>query len=111
MGINALDMDVTIYNLILNPRLSTRDAICKTSVPNVDVLPANIDLSAAELQLVNEVARESALTRVLRSVEDEYDVIIVDCQPSLGLLAVNALTAAHKSRRCGRVRLATRFAP
>ncbi len=95
MGINALDMDVTIYNLILNPRLSTRDAICKTSVPNVDVLPANIDLSAAELQLVNEVARESALTRVLRSVEDEYDVIIVDCQPSLGLLAVNALTAAH----------------
>ena len=59
------------------------------------MLPANIDLSAAEVQLVNEVARESALARVLRGVSDEYDVILIDCQPSLGLLTVNALTAAH----------------
>lgn len=95
LGINALDLDVTVYNLLLNPRLATADAICTTDVPNLDVLPANIDLSAAELQLVNEVARESALARVLRQVEDEYDVILIDCQPSLGLLAVNALTAAH----------------
>ncbi len=95
LGINALDMDTTIYNLLMNPKLSTRDAICETAVENLDVLPANIDLSAAELQLVNEVARESALSRVLRSVEGDYDVILIDCQPSLGLLAVNALTAAH----------------
>ena len=59
------------------------------------MLPANIDLSAAEVQLVGEVARESVLSRVLRPVADEYDVILVDCQPSLGLLTVNALTAAH----------------
>ena len=58
-------------------------------------MPANIDLSAAEVQLVNEVAREQALTRALRPVIDEYDVILIDCQPSLGLLTVNALTAAH----------------
>jgi chromosome partitioning protein len=64
-------------------------------VPNLDVLPANIDLSAAEVQLVGEVAREMVLARVLRPITDEYDVILVDCQPSLGLLTVNALTAAH----------------
>ena len=58
-------------------------------------MPANIDLSAAEVQLVGEVAREQILARVLRPVLDEYDVILIDCQPSLGLLTVNALTAAH----------------
>ncbi len=95
LGINALDLDTTVYNLLLDSKLSTRDAIQPTYHDNLQVLPANIDLSAAELQLVNEVARESALARVLRQVEDEYDVIIIDCQPSLGLLAVNALTASH----------------
>lgn len=95
LGINAVDLDTTIYPLLMNSRLDPSDAICQTAVKNLDVLPANIDLSAAEVQLVNEVARESALSRVLRSVEDQYDVILIDCQPSLGLLTVNALTAAH----------------
>lgn len=95
LGINTLDMDVTIYNLLMTPRLDPHDAVCSTAVENLDIIPANIDLSAAEVQLVNEVARESALQRVIRHVQDEYDVIMVDCQPSLGLLTVNALTAAH----------------
>ena len=64
-------------------------------MPGLDVVPANIDLSAAEVQLVGEVAREQILSRVLRPVADDYDVILIDCQPSLGLLTVNALTAAH----------------
>ena len=95
LGINALDMEQTIYTLLMNPKADVRATVCHTATQNLDIIPANIDLSAAEVQLVNEVARESALARVLRHVEADYDVIHIDCQPSLGLLAVNALTAAH----------------
>ncbi|RRC96198.1 ParA family protein [Schaalia canis] len=95
LGINSLELDLTVYNLLIQARTSTRDAIISTSVDNLDIIPANIDLSAAEVQLVNEVARESALDRALRQVSDDYDIILIDCQPSLGLLTVNALTAAH----------------
>ena len=95
LGINALEMEQTIYTLLMNPKADVRATVCHTATENLDIIPANIDLSAAEVQLVNEVARESALARVLRHVEADYDVILIDCQPSLGLLAVNALTAAH----------------
>lgn len=95
LGVASQDLELTIYNLLLSSKLDTRDAIVSTQVPGLDIIPANIDLSAAEVQLVNEVAREQALTRVLRPILDDYDVIFVDCQPSLGLLTVNALTAAH----------------
>ena len=95
LGINALDMEQSIYTLLMNPKADVRATVCHTATENLDIIPANIDLSAAEVQLVNEVARESALARVLRHVEADYDVILIDCQPSLGLLAVNALTAAH----------------
>ncbi|MGO0577312.1 ParA family protein [Ornithinimicrobium panacihumi] len=94
-GIRTNDLDVTVYNLLVERGHDVRDVIQPTRVPGVDILPANIDLSAAEVQLVGEVAREQILARVLRPVLDDYDVIFIDCQPSLGLLTVNALTAAH----------------
>jgi chromosome partitioning protein len=95
LGINAYTEEPTVYNLLVDRTAQTRDVIKSTSVPNLDILPANIDLSAAELQLVTEMGREKALQRALKQVADDYDVIIVDCQPSLGLLTVNALAAAH----------------
>ena len=95
LGVRANEMDVTVYNLLVERGHDVHDVIQHTSTPGLDVLPANIDLSAAEVQLVGEVAREMVLSRVLRPVADEYDVILIDCQPSLGLLTVNALTAAH----------------
>jgi chromosome partitioning protein len=95
LGVNPHELDQTIYTLLMNPRDDIRDVVRKTAVKDLDLVPANIDLSAAEVQLVNEVAREQALARTLRPVLDDYDAIIIDSQPSLGLLTVNALTAAH----------------
>jgi chromosome partitioning protein len=84
-----------IYDLMLGTIKDPNEAIQQTSTPGLDVIPANIDLSAAEVHLVNEVAREQILAGVLRKVSDQYDIILIDCQPSLGLLTVNALTASH----------------
>jgi len=95
LGINPHELDRTVYNLLMERSADIHDIIVPTNVEGLHMLPANIDLSAAEVQLVGEVARESVLSRVLRPVLDDYDVILVDCQPSLGLLTVNALTAAH----------------
>jgi chromosome partitioning protein len=95
LGVSPHELDLTIYNLMMERNVDIRQVLRPTVVEDLDLLPANIDLSAAEVQLVGEVARESVLSRVLRPVVDEYDVILVDCQPSLGLLTVNALTAAH----------------
>ncbi|MDO9397072.1 MAG: AAA family ATPase, partial [Herbiconiux sp.] len=93
-GLGVLTHDApTIYDLLLGTLKDPAEAIQHTSVEGLDIIPANIDLSAAEVHLVSEVARESILARVLRKVSDQYDVILIDCQPSLGLLTVNALTA------------------
>ncbi|WP_236779172.1 ParA family protein [Agromyces seonyuensis] len=94
LGVQTHDVP-TIYDLLLGRGIDPRSAVQRTSVEGLDVIPANIDLSAAEVHLVTEVAREQILAGVLRKLAPEYDVILVDCQPSLGLLTVNALTAAH----------------
>jgi chromosome partitioning protein len=95
LGVNPLQLDRTVYNLLMDRNVTVDDVMLKTHVPGLDLLPSNIDLSAAEVQLVGEVAREQTLLRVLQPVMSEYDVVLIDCQPSLGLLTVNALTAAH----------------
>ena len=94
LGYHAFEGN-TIYELMTNRSLAAKDVVVHTGVPNLDLIPANIELSAAELKLVNEVAREFILARVLKPIIDDYDLILIDCQPSLGLLTVNALAAAH----------------
>ena len=94
LGQNPHELDLTVYNLLMQREVRIEDVLLKTGVPGLDLLPGNIDLSAAEVQLVSEVAREQTLARVLRPVLGDYDVVLIDCQPSLGLLTVNALAAA-----------------
>ena len=94
LGIQPHELDQTVYNAIMERSVSATDVLMKTRVDGVDLLPSNIDLSAAEIQLVSEVGREHTLVRTLRPVIDHYDYVLVDCQPSLGLLTVNALAAA-----------------
>jgi chromosome partitioning protein len=94
LGLNPHALNLSVYNLLMGPRTDPHRAVVNSSMLGLDVLPANIDLSAAEVQLVSEVAREHTLARVLEPLKPDYDVILIDCAPSLGLLTVNALTAA-----------------
>jgi chromosome partitioning protein len=94
LGLNPHELDLSIYNLLMQRDVALEDVVVDSGVPGVDLLPSNIDLSAAEVQLVHEVAREQTLQRLLQPALSEYDVILIDCQPSLGLLTVNALTAS-----------------
>jgi chromosome partitioning protein len=96
LGVNPHTLERSIYNLLLTRDTSIEDVVDATNVPGLDILPSNIDLSAAEIQLVSEVAREQTLLRVLEKIKPRYDFILIDCAPSLGLLTVNALTAADK---------------
>ena len=95
LNVSTRDIEGSVYNLLMDESTQVSDFLLKTSVPGMDMIPAHEDLSGAEGGLVNIIAREKILKRVLSTVTDFYDVILIDCQPSLGLLTVNALTASH----------------
>ncbi|GGL10497.1 chromosome partitioning protein [Sphaerisporangium melleum] len=96
LGIDPRPLEATIYDMVMEePDITAEDVLLATSVEGMDLLPSNIFLSGAEIRLVNEVAREYALGRALEPLLPHYDICLIDCQPSLGLLAVNALTCAH----------------
>jgi chromosome partitioning protein len=92
---SALEGRKTVYDMLMDSSAApASEVIVQTSIKGLDLLPANIHLSAAELRLAGEVAREYALDRALQTIRADYDYVLIDCQPSLGLLTVNALTAS-----------------
>jgi len=93
VGVNGSNLDLTIYDCLIND-VDPVDVIKSTETPNLDVLPSNIQLVGAEVELVNKLSREFFLKKMLDKVRDRYDYIFVDCLPSLGLVTVNALVAA-----------------
>nr|WP_320049250.1 AAA family ATPase [uncultured Desulfuromonas sp.] len=93
VGIVTEELDVTVYDTLHDPTLVS-ECIVKTSLDCLNVLPSTTDLIGAELELVSADQREYRLNKVIKQVSDHYDYVIIDCPPSLGLLTINALTAA-----------------
>jgi chromosome partitioning protein len=95
LGIDHSARITTTYNVIM-AGAEIREAIQTTEVPGLSAIPSTIDLAGAEIELVSQFSRENRLRKALESIQDEYDFVLLDCPPSLGLLTVNALTAADE---------------
>ena len=94
LGIDPKEIDYTIYDILIN-KVDVREAIYTTDIEGLDIIPAHVDLVGAELELLKQKGRERVLKEVLSPVTADYDYVLIDCSPSLGLITVNALTAAH----------------
>ncbi len=93
IGYDPREIKASIYECIING-IDAKEAILETSTPNLDLLPAHIDLVGAEIEMINLAEREHRMKEVFAKIKDQYDFIIIDCSPSLGLITINALTAA-----------------
>ena len=93
LGVDIKEVDCSIYECIID-HADVRDAIYTTDINGLDIIPSHINLVGAEIEMLNLPNRENVIKNMLATIRDEYDVILIDCSPSLGLITVNALTAA-----------------
>ena len=93
IGITKRNLDYTLYDVLINEDFDVRKAILKTKTKNLSIIPASVDLSGAEIELVNIEGREKTLKKAIDRLRADYDYIFIDCPPSLGLLTINSLTA------------------
>ncbi|MEL6945854.1 MAG: AAA family ATPase, partial [Bacteroidota bacterium] len=93
VGIDLSEVEISTYDCLVN-ETDPREAIIETDTPNLSIIPSSIDLVGAELELVNQFRREYKMSQIVEELRDEYDYIFIDCLPSLGIVTVNALTAA-----------------
>lgn len=96
MGIKIYDLKVSMYDVLVDPDRTIKSVVMHTDIKGLDIAPANIELSGAEIELVNVIGRESTLKDSMDEIDKEYDYICIDCPPSLGLLTLNALTTAKE---------------
>ena len=94
LGVNIKEVECSVYECLIN-QTDIREAIYTTDIDGLDVVPSHIDLVGAEIEMLNLENREKVMKNVLESLKEEYDYILIDCSPSLGLITINALTAAH----------------
>ncbi len=95
LGIEQKRRTINIYD-VMTGQVNIKDAILRTKIPHLSIIPATVDLSAAEVELVQSAEREFILKKQLNNIQTEYDYVIIDCPPSLGILTINALVASNE---------------
>lgn len=95
IGVSKKELEYTVYELLIEDNFDPRDTVLHTSVENLDLIPANVDLAGAEIEMVQLEGREKRLQKAIDKIRNDYDYIFIDCPPSLGLLTINSLSAVE----------------